>query len=103
MRERRNACWYPLGTHRIPLHYTLCVITLTPLSSIRALISGDPGCSKNTGKGTSEFDLLGQVTGQEISIDFSPKGGPEFVQAKWDDNDGKPGIIFPDGNKWMRK
>ena len=33
----------------------------------------------------------------EATIDFSPKGGPENLLAKFDD-----GIVFPDGNKWTK-
>jgi hypothetical protein len=35
---------------------------------------------------------------EEISFDFSPKGGPKAVPAKWDVD----GIVFPDGNKWVK-
>jgi len=31
-------------------------------------------------------------------IDFSPKGGPEKLLAKYEDG----GIVFPDGNKWTK-
>jgi hypothetical protein len=31
-------------------------------------------------------------------IDFSPKGGPSKLSAKFEDG----GIVFPDGNKWTK-
>lgn len=34
----------------------------------------------------------------EASFDFSPKGGPENLSGQWDTN----GILFPDGNKWVK-
>lgn len=33
----------------------------------------------------------------EVTLDFSPKGGPAGVKAVWDE-----GIVFPDGNKWTK-
>lgn len=34
----------------------------------------------------------------EATIDFSPKGGPGNLLAKFDQD----GIVFPDGNKWTK-
>jgi hypothetical protein len=34
----------------------------------------------------------------EASFDFSPKGGPANLSGQWDTN----GILFPDGNKWVK-
>jgi hypothetical protein len=34
----------------------------------------------------------------EAVIDFSPKGGPAKLTAKFEDG----GIVFPDGNKWTK-
>lgn len=34
----------------------------------------------------------------EALIDFSPKGGPAKLLAKWEDG----AIVFPDGNKWTK-
>lgn len=34
----------------------------------------------------------------EAVIDFSPKGGPANLQAKYENG----GIVFPDGNKWTK-
>lgn len=37
-------------------------------------------------------------TDTEAVLDFSPKGGPADLAAKWDGD----GIVFPDGNKWTK-
>ena len=34
----------------------------------------------------------------EVTLDFSSKGGPANLLAKWDTD----GILFPDGNKWAK-
>mmetsp|Transcript_50437 Transcript_50437/g.99638 ORF Transcript_50437/g.99638 Transcript_50437/m.99638 type:complete len:192 (-) Transcript_50437:83-658(-) len=34
----------------------------------------------------------------EAYVDFSPKGGPTKMLAKFEDG----GIVFPDGNKWVK-
>ena len=34
----------------------------------------------------------------EVVLDFSSKGGPGDMLAKWDTD----GIVFPDGNKWAK-
>ena len=90
------------GTYDDPNH-PFCVREIENIGRIATIhgTDGNPGCAKN-GKGNNEFDLLAQVTDKEIAIDFTPKGGPEMVVAKWDGGD-EPGIVFPDGNKWIRK
>ena len=37
-------------------------------------------------------------TTNEAYVDFSPKGGPTKMLAKFEDG----GIVFPDGNKWVK-
>ena len=37
----------------------------------------------------------------KIMVDFSPKGGPKNLLAKWDEK--RKGIAFPDGNCWERR
>jgi hypothetical protein len=65
-----------------------------------ALVSGadgNPGCSGGEGR---PWQLKGKVAGDEkIFIDFSPKGGPKDLTGVWEAGK-KPGIRFPDGNKW---
>lgn len=48
--------------------------------------------------GSEPFKIKYTVTGHDINIDFSVKGGPKDVPGKYED--GK--IVFPDGNKWSR-
>lgn len=49
--------------------------------------------------------LEGKVSedGDSIAIDFSPKteGRVGLLVGKYDDF-GTPGILFPDGNKWLK-
>ena len=60
---------------------------------------GTPGCPPD-GSGKT-WQLQGKITGDEIFIDFSPKGGPKDLVGKWEDS--PSGIRFPDGNKWTKK
>ncbi|KOO32147.1 hypothetical protein Ctob_015260 [Chrysochromulina tobinii] len=62
------------------------------LSAGKAFIAG----SDEDGK---PWKVVGTVTGNDIIIDFSPKGGPKDVKATF--VIGK-GITFPDGNVWSR-
>lgn len=45
------------------------------------------------------FKVRGVVDGTTITVDFTPKGGPADVAAKY--VVGK-GIVFPDGNVWTK-
>lgn len=59
---------------------------------------GSPGC---LGKGRpTEWRIYPTFTPNSDSLlfDFSSKGGPANVTARWDGT----GIVFPDGNKWKR-
>jgi hypothetical protein len=44
------------------------------------------------------WTVKGKVTDDGMSIDFTPKGGPAGVPAKWT---GKS-FTFPDGNEWSK-
>merc|ERR1719337_482278 len=44
------------------------------------------------------WKVEGTVKGNSAFIDFSPKGGPDKLLAKYEDG----GIVFPDGNKWTK-
>jgi hypothetical protein len=46
-----------------------------------------------------KWTLTGRVSGKNIYVDFSPKGGPRNLKGVWDGN----GIKWPDGNKWNMK
>eukprot|EP00543_Licmophora_paradoxa_P004296 CAMPEP_0202457764 /NCGR_PEP_ID=MMETSP1360-20130828/14692_1 /ASSEMBLY_ACC=CAM_ASM_000848 /TAXON_ID=515479 /ORGANISM="Licmophora paradoxa, Strain CCMP2313" /LENGTH=142 /DNA_ID=CAMNT_0049077925 /DNA_START=7 /DNA_END=435 /DNA_ORIENTATION=- len=58
---------------------------------------GTPGCPVD-GSG-KQWALSGKVAGDEILVDFSPKGGPKDLKGIWDGS----GIKWPDGNKWSTK
>jgi hypothetical protein len=89
------------GSYNDPNHPN-CIRKIENIGKIATIYGtdGNPGCPAN-GKGT-DFDLLASVVGDEIQIDFGPKGGPKAVMGKWDET-GEPGITFPDGNKWTLK
>jgi len=59
-----------------------------------------------TDDGETWFTLLGSCSGkgmQDISFDFSPKGGPEKLDGVAStQEDGKAIITWPDGNVWHR-
>ena len=61
---------------------------------------GNPGCPPD-GSGKA-WTLTGQVNGDTILVDFSPKGGPANLKGVWDNSSPK-GIKWPDGNKWTLK
>jgi len=58
---------------------------------------GKPACKP--GEPTKAWKLEGKISGEEIFVDFSPKGGPKDLLGKWDGS----GIRWPDGNKWSKK
>jgi hypothetical protein len=64
---------------------------------------GQKSCS-GTPELADVWSLTGKVSesGDEIYIDFSPKGGPAGVTGKLDTFGGAEGILFPDGNKWTK-
>jgi len=62
-----------------------------------------PNCEPGA-KNLKKWFIYGETTPGEwpaktLTIDFSNKGGPKGVVAKWVDG----GIIFPDGNRWKKK
>ena len=45
------------------------------------------------------WKIKGQMKSNTVAaLDFSPKGGPANLPGTWDTD----GIVFPDGNKWMK-
>ncbi|KAG7362957.1 hypothetical protein IV203_026321 [Nitzschia inconspicua] len=61
---------------------------------------GTPGCPAD-GSG-NPWKLVGKVSGDNIFVDFSPKGGPKDLEGKWEAAP-VPGIRWPDGNLWSSK
>ena len=49
--------------------------------------------------GGKEWKVKGKPYGRALLIDFTPKGGPPDVIARWTGL----GLEFPDGNKWTKK
>jgi hypothetical protein len=67
-----------------------------------AMISGTDGSPACPPDGAGKaWNLQGKINGDEIFIDFTPKGGPKDMTGLWEDD--TPGIRFPDGNKWTKK
>ena len=93
----------------------LPALAITPPGS-RPTFAGEfndpqhPGCKRNIKlagsqaiiRGADEdgtpWKVTGKVSGSEMIVDFSPKGGPKAVPAKWNGL----GIQFPDGNVWTK-
>lgn len=67
------------------------------------IVDGEPGCLQ--GEKLKFYELQTTWPGKptdKLDIDFSPKGGPKKVTAKYL-AEGKFGaLLFPDGNKWVR-
>lgn len=57
---------------------------------------GTPGCTSSGP--TKAWRLSGKVKGDQIFVDFSPKGGPKDLVGKWEGD----GIRWPDSNKWSK-
>eukprot|EP00559_Dactyliosolen_fragilissimus_P008205 CAMPEP_0184855640 /NCGR_PEP_ID=MMETSP0580-20130426/819_1 /TAXON_ID=1118495 /ORGANISM="Dactyliosolen fragilissimus" /LENGTH=154 /DNA_ID=CAMNT_0027350203 /DNA_START=72 /DNA_END=536 /DNA_ORIENTATION=+ len=57
---------------------------------------GNPGCIGGEGR---PWKLIGRVSGDEIFVDFAPKGGPKDLKGTYEGGK-KDGIRWPDGNKW---
>merc|ERR1719313_387814 len=62
------------------------------LSGKKAFITG----ADEDGK---KWKVTGEIKGDSLVIDFTPKGGPKDVEAKY--VIGK-GLVFPDGNVWSK-
>merc|ERR1719387_1006825 len=72
---------------------------------------GHPGCTRKIalsgGKafitGADEdgkkWKVTGELVGNSIVVDFTPKGGPAGVEAKYVID---KGLVFPDGNVWTK-
>lgn len=74
---------------------------------------GHPGCTRKiaiagnkaiiTGADEDQkpWKVVGLIDGNDIIIDFSPKGGPKDVTAVFKTGVNK--IVFPDGNVWSKQ
>lgn len=64
-------------------------------------VSACPPGQKPTVKDVWKLKGVVAEDGQSMLVDFSPKGGPGELLAKYEGGD-KPGLVFPDGNKWSK-
>mmetsp|Transcript_28401 Transcript_28401/g.81652 ORF Transcript_28401/g.81652 Transcript_28401/m.81652 type:complete len:145 (-) Transcript_28401:58-492(-) len=90
------------GSYSDPNHPN-CLREVQVLTKNKAEVKGtdgNPGCPPD-GRGRT-WALIGQVDGDSILIDFSPKGGPKDLKGVWEASP-TPGIRFPDGNLWSKK
>lgn len=55
-------------------------------------------CTEQPEKRDAIWTVKGELKSGQAFLDFSSKGGPSKLLAKYEDN----GIIFPDGNKWSK-
>jgi hypothetical protein len=59
---------------------------------------GDKICKDRPAR-SEVWSVAGKLKSKdEASFDFSSKGGPANLVGKWDTD----GILFPDGNKWLK-
>jgi len=62
--------------------------------------SGKSMCSDRPATSADLWSVDGVLRKKdEATIDFSPKGGPSDLKGVWDGD----GIVFPDGNKWLKQ
>ncbi|CAB9502888.1 expressed unknown protein [Seminavis robusta] len=87
------------GSYSDPKHPN-CLRVIEIKDKGRAAVSGTdgtPGCPPD-GSGRV-WNLEGKVNGNDILVDFTPKGGPKDLLGKWEE-EAPAGIRWPDGNKW---
>lgn len=48
------------------------------------------------------MSFIGEVDGNSIKVDFTPKGGPANLKGVWESSP-VPGIRWPDNNLWSLK
>lgn len=86
------------GSYADPFHPNCQrIISMEGSSAKLKGTDGTPGCPAD-GSGRA-WSLDGTVKGDEIFVDFTPKGGPKDLKGVWDGS----GIKWPDGNKWSSK
>jgi hypothetical protein len=61
--------------------------------------SGGGGmCTERPEKRDDIWTVKGQLRNNQATLDFSSKGGPKDLVAKYEDSE----IVFPDGNRWKK-
>jgi hypothetical protein len=88
------------GSFNDPNH-TNCQRVISAKGAVASMKGTDgipgPGCPVD-GSGKA-WTLTGKISGDNILVDFSPKGGPPDLKGTWDATE-PAGIRWPDGNKW---
>jgi hypothetical protein len=91
------------GSYIDPNHPN-CQRIISPAKASKSAVvltgtDGNPGCPPD-GSGTT-WQLMGEVKGSNIFVDFTPKGGPKDLKGVYDAT-GRA-IVWPDGNSWKLK
>merc|ERR1711865_1329392 len=83
-----------VGSYSDPNHPNCA--RLVAVEGTKALLSGadgNPGCPTGEGR---PWKLSGVIDGDNILVDFAPKGGPEDLKGVWEPSN-PAGIRWPDG------
>ena len=88
------------GNYADPKHQNCLRSIQVPGGSTTAQVSGTDGTPSCPKDGTGRpWKLTGTIKGDNILVDFSPKGGPANLEGQWESSP-TPGIRWPDGNLW---
>jgi len=68
-----------------------------PIVEVRGYDSAGPTCTEPPSSRDDIWTVKGVLKNNQATLDFSSKGGPKDLLAKFDN-----GIVFPDGNKWTK-
>lgn len=69
-----------------------------PIVEVRGYDSAGAACSEPPPSRDDIWTVKGVLKNNQATLDFSSKGGPKDLVAKYEDG----GIVFPDGNKWTK-
>lgn len=69
-----------------------------PIVEVKGYDNGPNACMERPPSRDDIWSVTGQLRGNQASLDFSSKGGPEKLLATYQEG----GIVFPDGNKWTK-
>merc|ERR1719380_60053 len=78
------------GTWNDPAH---------PGCTRKIAVNGSKAFISGADEDGKKWRVTGEVQGKSIIVDFTPKGGPKDIEAKY--VIGK-GLVFPDGNVWSK-
>ena len=68
-----------------------------PIVEVRGYDSAGPTCTEPPSR-ADIWTVKGVLKNNQATLDFSSKGGPKDLLAKYEDG----AIVFPDGNKWTK-